>query len=276
MFDLFQSSKQADLKQQQLVRIPIHEIQPNPNQPRKTFVQQSIDELAESIRQFGLIQPIVVRRMEGHYELVAGERRLRACKSLSMSVIDAIVQNVYEEDSAYMALIENLQRENLHFLEEAESYQAIINSYGLTQEELAQRLAKNQSTVANKLRILKLSPAVKKMMVESRLTERHARALLRLRDEKTQMEIIDRIRSGNLSVKETEKLVENTLDKLYDEKADGAKPRPRIIRLYKDYRLFLNTIKSSFSHLTDSGMPADMQIDETDECVQIHIRLPKK
>jgi len=252
MFDLFQSSRSADFKQQ-LVSLPINEIQPNPNQPRKTFAQPGIDELAESIRQFGLIQPIVVRRMEGHYELVAGERRLRACKCLGMTVIEAIVQNVYEEDSAYMALIENLQRENLHFLEEAESYQAIINNYGLTQEELAQRLAKNQSTVANKLRILKLSPVVKKAMIESRLTERHARALLRLRDEKTQMEIIDKIRAGNLSVKETEKLVENTLDKLYDEKADGAKPRPRIIRLYKDYRLFLNTVKSSFSHLTDSG-----------------------
>ncbi|MPN37708.1 Nucleoid occlusion protein [bioreactor metagenome] len=113
-------------------------------------------------------------------------------------------------------------------------------------------------------------------MIESRLTERHARALLRLRDEKTQMEIIDRIRAGNLSVKETEKLVENTLDRLYDEKADGAKPRPRIIRLYKDYRLFLNTVKSSFSHLKDSGMPADMKIDETEEYVQVYIRLPKK
>ncbi|MEA5059520.1 MAG: ParB/RepB/Spo0J family partition protein, partial [Candidatus Pelethousia sp.] len=148
-----------------LAQIPTRRIVPNPNQPRTTFDEESIAELAQSIRQVGLIQPLVVRRSGDHYELVAGERRLRACKSLGMEEVTCIVQReVQEEASAMMALIENLQREDLYFLEEAQCYYTLLTAYDLTQEELAQRLGKSQSSIANKLRVLRLPPAVKEGM----------------------------------------------------------------------------------------------------------------
>ena len=181
-------------------KIPIHLVHPNPYQPRRTFSEQSIEELARSIARYGLIQPIVVRRINAtHYELIAGERRLRASKRAGLSEIDAIIQRVGEQDSAVMALIENLQRENLHFFDEAEAYRNLLLEHGMTQEDLARKIGKNQSTVANKLRILKLTPAVKAAIMANRLTERHARTLLRIQDPRLQLQLIDQIRRESLS-----------------------------------------------------------------------------
>lgn len=260
----------------QLVEVDINAIQPNPSQPRKTFDDESIAELAQSIRQVGLIQPLLIRRMENGYELVAGERRLRACKSIGLEKVTCIVQQeVYEEDSAMMALIENLQRENLHYLEEAECYQALLTTYNLKQEELAERLGKSQSAIANKLRVLKLTPNVKAAMTEARLTERHARALLRLKDEETQMELIGKIRDKGLSVKDTEKLVEKTLNRLYDQKADGARPRPMIIRMVKDYRLFMNSINTAVNQLRDAGLKVELEQADREDGVDIEIHVTR-
>ncbi|OQB24278.1 MAG: Nucleoid occlusion protein [Firmicutes bacterium ADurb.Bin182] len=279
VFDFLGSSKLNERKsesEKKLEEISVDQIFPNPNQPRQSFDDEGISELAQSIRQVGLIQPLVVRRMEGGYELVAGERRLRACKSIGMQKVTCIIQNdVYEEDSAMMALIENLQRENLHYLEEARCYAALLNNYSLKQEDLAVRLGKSQSSIANKLRILKLSPEVKAAMTEARLTERHARALLRIRDEQTQLDIINKIGEKGLSVKETEKLVDKTLNKLYDQRAEGARPRPKIIRLVKDYRLFMNSINTAINQLRETGMRVEVEQTDREDGVDIAIHVTK-
>lgn len=257
-----------------LMRLPIEEIRPNPYQPRKTFDDESLTELADSIKQVGLIQPLVVRKTPTGYELVAGERRLRACKQLGMTEVNCIVEDaMVEQESAMVALIENLQRENLHYLEEAECYAQLIASYGLTQEELAVRLGKSQSAVANKLRVLRLSPEVKDAMTQARMTERHARALLRLKDDETQLQVIEKVRAKALSVKDTEKLVEKTLNRMFDEKKDGAAPRPKILRYMRDYRLFLNSINAAVKQLSDLGMQVDVEQTDAPDGVDVFIRV---
>ncbi|MDL2258363.1 ParB/RepB/Spo0J family partition protein [Eubacteriales bacterium OttesenSCG-928-K08] len=267
---------EADDKRQ-LVFLPIDEIHPNPNQPRKTFDDGTLEELADSIEQVGLIQPLVVRKTTQGYELVAGERRLRACKILGMVEVSCILEeNMVDQESAVIALIENLQRENLHYLEEAQCYAQLIEAYHLTQEELAQRLGKSQSSVANKLRVLRLPDTVKSAMVDARMTERHARTLLKLRDEQTQIQVIDRVRNKSLSVKETERLVEKTLNRLYDEKTDGAKPRPKILRYLRDYRLFVNSVNTAADQLRDMGMNVDVEQTDHPNGIDLFIRVRRK
>ncbi len=257
-----------------LMRLTIEEIRPNPNQPRKTFDDEALTELADSIKQVGLIQPLVVRKTVTGYELVAGERRLRACKLLGMKEVPCIVEDaMVEQESAMVALIENLQRENLHYLEEAECYAQLIATYGLTQEELALRLGKSQSAVANKLRVLRLSPEVKDAMTEARMTERHARALLRLKDDSAQMQVIEKVKAKALSVKDTEKLVEKTLNRMFDEKKDGAAPRPKILRYMRDYRLFLNSINAAAKQLSDLGMHVEVEQTDAADGVDVFIRV---
>ncbi len=257
-----------------LMRLPVEEIRPNPNQPRKTFDDEALTELADSIKQVGLIQPLVVRKTLTGYELVAGERRLRACKLLGMTEVPCIVEDaMVEQESAMVALIENLQRENLHYLEEAECYAQLIASYGLTQEELAVRVGKSQSAVANKLRVLRLSPEVKDAMTEARMTERHARALLRLKEDEAQLQVIEKVKAKALSVKDTEKLVEKTLNRMFDEKKDGAAPRPKILRYMRDYRLFLNSIHAAVKQLSDLGMQVEVEQTDAPDGVDVFIRV---
>ena len=249
---------------------------PNPNQPRKTFDDESIAELAQSIRQVGLIQPLVVRRQGDVYELIAGERRLRAIKLLELERVTCIVQNdIVDESSAMMALIENLQRENLNFFEEAQCYSDLIDTYSLTQEALAEKLGKSQSSIANKLRVLKLPPAVKEAMTDAGLTERHARALLRIADENEQLAIIKEVKDKGMSVKETEQRVEKQLNKLYDERKDGAKPRPVMLRMIKDYRLFMNSINSAVEQLRYAGLIVDVRQADRDDGVDISISVTR-
>lgn len=274
VFDFLNDSRKPQDKK--LEDIPIERITPNPNQPRAVFDDDSIAELAQSIEQVGLIQPLLVRRSGDSYELVAGERRLRALKLLGRRLATCVVQDeVEEESSAMMALIENLQREDLHYLEEARSYETLLTTYNLTQEELAARLGRSQSSIANKLRILRLDPAVKESMVAAGFSERHARALLKLREPDQQLKIIERASAKRLSVKETEKLVEKTLDRLYDEHADGAKPRPIMVRMVKDYRLFMNTVNSAVAQLRESGMTVEVEQTDIDGGVDIHLVIKK-
>lgn len=260
--------------QRKLLEIPIESILPNPNQPRMTFDEDTIAELAQSISQVGLIQPLVVRKSRGGYELVAGERRLRACKSLGMSTVTCIVEETLrEESSAMMALIENLQREDLHYMEEAQCYYALLNNYDLTQEALAERLGRSQSSIANKLRLLRLSDNVKDALQQAGLSERHARAILKIKDEDAQLAVVKRAADKALSVKDTERLVEKTLDKMYDERRPGAAPRPMIIRQVRDYRLFMNTVNSAIEALRESGMTVDVDQDDLPNGVDIHIHV---
>ena len=256
-------------------KIPIHLVHPNPYQPRRTFSEQSIEELARSIARYGLIQPIVVRRINAtHYELIAGERRLRASKRAGLSEIDAIIQRVGEQDSAVMALIENLQRENLHFFDEAEAYRNLLLEHGMTQEDLARKIGKNQSTVANKLRILKLTPAVKAAIMANRLTERHARTLLRIQDPRLQLQLIDQIRRESLSVKATEDLVERILDKQYYDQEHLHKKR--ISGFVRDGRLLMNDIKKLVKQVSDSGLPANYQVRDAGMCFEVMVTNPKQ
>ncbi len=276
VFDFLRESKKPE-PEKRLEEIDVTKILPNPNQPRATFAEESIQELAESIAQVGLIQPLVVRPVQSGFELVAGERRLRAVKSLGMNTVMCIVQNdVVDETSAMMALIENLQREELNYLEEAVCYSQLLTNFHLTQEELAKKLGKSQSSIANKLRVLKLPPAVKTAMTEAGLSERHARALLSLREEKHQLDAVKKINDKGLSVKETELYVEKTLNRLYDEKRDGAKPRPIMIRLVKDYRLFMNTVNAAVNQLREAGMAVEVEQNDRPDGVDIQIKVTRK
>lgn len=276
VFDFIRNSDGAK-GSKRLVEVNVASIHPNPYQPRATFDEESIAELAQSIQQVGLLQPLLVRKVDDGYELVAGERRLRAVTSLGMEKVACIVQqDIEDESSAMMALIENLQREDLHYLEEAQCYQKLLETYGLTQEELANRLGKSQSSIANKLRLLKLSDEVKAAMTEKRLSERHARALLKLTDDKQRLDAVEKIAEKGLSVKETEQMVERTLNKAYDERQDGAKPRPKLMRIVRDYRLFMNTINQAVNQLRESGMTVEVEQSDRADGVDIKISVTRK
>lgn len=257
-----------------LEELPVALIVPNPHQPRQSFDEESISELAASIAQVGLIQPLVVRRMGDEYELIAGERRLRAVKTLGWDRVQCIVDGELDDgDSALMAIVENLQREDLHFFEEAESYAALLKKLNITQDELALRIGKSQSFIANKLRMLRLSPEVRDEVMRSGLTERHTRALLRLDSDEDKRAVISKVAAESLSVKETEKLVEDMLNAAFDGKKDGAKPRPRIIRIFKDYKLFVNTVNLACDQLRESGLNVQVEQTERDDGVDIVIKV---
>ena len=269
------SSVQAAPVLRSVEKIPIQLVRPNPYQPRRTFSEQSIEELSRSIQRYGLIQPIVVRKINPtHYELIAGERRLRASKRAGLLEIEAIVQRVGEQDSAVMALIENLQRENLHFFDEAEAYRNLLLEHGLTQEDLARKIGKNQSTVANKLRILRLAPEVKTSIMIHRLTERHARTLLRIADPSLQLKLIEQIRRENLSVKATEDLVEKILDKQYYEQEVPRKKK--ISGFVRDGRLLMNDIKKLVKQVSESGLPANYTVRDTGLSFEVMVTIPKQ
>ncbi|MGI6176702.1 MAG: ParB/RepB/Spo0J family partition protein [Christensenellales bacterium] len=265
-------SKSASKIEQWLENIPIDLIRPNPHQPRRTFNDESIDELCRSIAQVGLINPISVRKVGTTYELIAGERRLRASRRAGLSTIKAIVVSVYEQDSALIAMVENLQRENLHFLEEAEGYQSLLRNHNMTQEELASKIGKNQSTVANRLRLLRLPLSVRNAIVAGKLTERHARALLRIPEESMQLKLITVIRNMKLSVAATEDLVQKTLNNMFETEPD--EPQKRITAVFRDSRLLVNSIKKAVAAMSESGIDASMEINEKGSTAQIVITLP--
>ena len=261
--------------QDTLQMIPISQIRPNPYQPRKYFSDEAIRELSSSIRQIGLLQPINVRQIgPERYEVIAGERRLRASKLAGLTHIKAIVRNeAYDTDVAMIAMIENLQRENLHFFEEAEGYQNLIREHHFTQEDLARRLSKNQSTIANKLRILRLPRTVKEKIMLYGLTERHARALLRLHNEEAQMQLVERIREENLSVKATEDIVESELKKLYGELPPEA--GSNVIHRKCNYQIYLNTIKKSLEKINSLGVQTTFDYADQGDCYEVRIKIMK-
>ncbi|MGI6707120.1 MAG: nucleoid occlusion protein [Clostridia bacterium] len=256
--------------------IPIHLIRPNPYQPRKIFTEQSLNELCQSIKEYGLLQPINVRRVgRDSYELIVGERRLRAAKMAGFTHIPAIVIDAYEQDSAIIALIENLQREDLFYLEEAEGYYNLIKDHGFTQEELARKLGKSQSTVANKLRLLRLPVRVKNLLMETNLTERHARALLRLHDEETQIKVIKQVVLHNYNVKKTEELVEKILQRVYERQNKNEPGKKGITVIYRDYRLFINTMRNAVKSMREAGLSAQFFQEDKGDAVEIRVVIPK-
>jgi ParB family chromosome partitioning protein len=270
--------KSEDKKEQEkkITMIPIDLIRPNPYQPRRKFDRASMEELCQSIQQYGVIQPINVRKIsKTHYELIAGERRLRASAMIGKKEIPAIVVDIGEDDSAMIALIENLQREDLGYMEEAEGYRNLIREHGLTQEELAQRIGKSQSTIANKIRLLRLSPMVKKILADNNLTERHARALLKIDDEQLQLKILKKVCEKGLNVRKTEELVQRTLDK-YNNRNNVEDYKKRITRSIKDIRIFVNTIRQAIDTMKKSGVNARAAQIDRGEFLEFIVRIPKK
>lgn len=253
----------------EVLHLPVDEIKPNPYQPRRIFDQNGLDELAASIKEYGVLQPISVRHMGSiGYELVAGERRLRASKLAGVSTIPAIAIEISDTDSAMLAIIENLQRRDLHFFEEAEGFRNLMNDYTFTQEALAARIGKNQSTIANKLRLLKIPRNLQKEIIQNELTERHARVLLRLDDEKTQLSVLKKIIAEGLTVRKTEELVEAMLQ------AQAPKPKNSTIpfKAYvRDIRILTNSIKQDLEIIKSSGMKTNMDVQETNSGYKIEI-----
>ena len=245
----------------EVLHLPVDKIAPNPYQPRRVFDRVQLEELSQSIREYGVMQPISVRIINGkNYELVAGERRLRASRLAGMTEIPAVVVNISDQDSAVLALIENLQRQNLNYIEEAEGFANLMADYSFTQEQLAQKLNKSQSTIANKMRILRLPLSVQNALLENGLTERHARALLKLEDEEQQAAVVERVVKESLTVQRTEALVESMLR----QDAAARKARRKPIKAYiKDIRLFTNTIRQAVDLMNLSGVATAYDVEES-------------
>ncbi len=260
-------------EQPEIKYIPIESIRPNPYQPRKDFNKKALEELSQSIKSFGLIQPISVRKIQDEsYELIAGERRLRASELAELEEIPAIVVDYKDNESAMIALVENLQREDLNFIEEAEGYNNLIIDHGFTQQQLAEKLGKSQSTIANKLRLLKLPEDIQKDLIEHNLTERHGRALLKLPDEQLKREVLDKVIKNELNVSKTEKLVNEILDDLTKEKVDEHKSN---VKGLISMRIYLNTIKNAYTAIKESGIDAKYDEKDKGDFVEVTIQIPK-
>lgn len=251
--------------------IPLGRIRPNPQQPRRSFDEEGLAELAASIRSCGILQPLTVRRAGEGYELVAGERRLRAARIAGLREVPCLVAQVGEEDSALLALMENLQRRDLDCWEEAQAIARLISRYELSQEEAARRLGRAQPTVANKLRLLRLPEDVRALLRENGLTERHARALLRLQDPEVQRRAAgDMVRRG-MNVAQAEAYVEKLL-----QSAQVTPPRGRSTYIIKDVRLFLNSVDRGLHLMRQAGVDAGWNRQDTDREILLTIRIPKR
>jgi ParB family transcriptional regulator, chromosome partitioning protein len=258
---------------QTIEKLSVDSIKPNPYQPRKTFNKASLEDLCQSIQNYGVLQPISVRKIgESGYELVAGERRLRAATMAGLGEIPAIIVDFIDQDSAVVALIENLQREDLNFFEEAEGYFNLINDHGINQEEVAKRVGKNQSTVANKIRLLRLAPEVKQIISDFSLTERHARALLRLPDTELQLKILSEVCKKNLNVKATEDIIEKMMQKISEPKEEEKK---RNIRGVFNFKIYVNTLKNTFNAIKETGIDATFEQKDAGEYIEVVVKIPK-
>ncbi|MCH4825581.1 nucleoid occlusion protein [Planococcus halocryophilus] len=257
---------------EEVMKLPLDKIHANKYQPRTIFDEEKIEELARTIHVHGVIQPIVVRNSEreGEYEIIAGERRFRAMKSLEWTEVPAIIRNLSDKETASIALIENLQREELTSIEEAHAYRNLLDIQEITQEALAQRLGKGQSTVANKLRLLKLPEEIQTALLNRLLTERHARALLQVKDAEQQKKLFDETIEESLNVKQLEAKVTKLLS------TEPKKPKARKKAFSRDMRIAMNTIKESLSMVSKSGIDLTTEEEEHDEYYQITVKIPKK
>lgn len=253
----------------QIILVPQEEIYPNPNQPRKRFDFDELESLAQSIRQNGIIQPIAVRvNSRGEYELISGERRLRASRLVGMAQIPCIIMEASDEKSALFALLENIQRSDLGFFEEAQAIEKLIDDFGMSRDEVCKKLGKAPPTISNKLRLLRLPEDIRLKICQENLTERHARALLRLPAESQMQRAMSIIAEKRLSVAETERLVSQILDN------DGHRRQPPV-KLFKDVRIFVNTLNHAVDTMRRAGIEADSAKSETDEYIEYIVRIPK-
>ena len=251
-----------------VIEIEISKILPNPYQPRKSF-GDDIFGLAESIKENGILQPLTVRKQEDTYILIAGERRLRASKLAGLSSVPCIVIDMTERNSALMALLENIQRKDLGFFDEAEAIEQLLDFYGMTQEDAAARLGKSQSAIANKLRLLKLDKELRMKINEYGLTERHARALLKLTNKQQQEDMIENIYLKRLNVEQTERAIDNLITK----NAEFESIRRRS-GAFKDVRLFVNTINKAIEMMQAAGINANSQKIQKKDYIEYIVHIP--
>ena len=252
------------------MEIPISSITVNPGQPRKVFPDQELDELSNSIREFGVIQPIIVKKSGSQYILIAGERRVRASTLAGLEKIPAIIRDANEKDMAFIALIENVQRENLNYIEEAMAYKHFMDEYGMTQSEISKRVGKQQSTISNKIRLLSLPEEMREALTKNQLTERHARAILRITDGEQRKQILERIIDHSLNVRQSEKLIDDFLKKTEDERRKAEKLR------FINYRIYINTIKNAFNTIHEVEEGAKYYQEDKGDHLELRILIPKK
>lgn len=253
-----------------VIQIPVGMIIPNPEQPRKIFTDSELGELTNSIREFGVLQPLLVKKAEGKkFILIAGERRLRAAKLAGLSRVPVIIKELQEPEAALIALVENVQREDLNFLEEAKAYKKLMDDFNLTQGEIAKRVSKQQSTISNKIRILSLPEELQQMLMTNKLTERHARALLKLTEESDRKKVLNRVIDNNLNVKQTEKLVEDVIAN--KEKINRKKNKVN----YISYKIYLNTIRKAFNQVKTVEKGARFIENDQGEFMEVKILIPK-
>ena len=250
--------------------LPVDKIHPNPAQPRRYFDDESLAELSRSILRYGIIQPLTVRHGAQGYELIAGERRLRAARLAGLREVPCLLARADEEDSPLLALIENLQRRDLHWYEEAAAIARLISSYGLSQEQAAEKLGKSQSAVANKLRLLRLSPECVALLRGHDLSERHARALLRLADDETRYAAAREIAERGYNVAQTEAYVDALL------RAQSVAPQRQPTYVIKDVRIFLNSIRRQLGIMQRAGVDAAVEREDTDDEIRMTIRIPRR
>lgn len=256
-------------KEERIKFVDIDKIVPNPFQPRTVFNEEDLEELASSIKEHGVIQPLTVRKMNDKFELIVGERRLRASKQAGLQQVPVIIKEYNDEEAAAIALVENLQRKDLDFIEVAQGYQMLIQKFGMTQQKLAQKVGKSQSTVANKLRLLKLTPEIQHALVQYNLSERHARSLLKLDNSEEQILVLKEIIERGLNVRETDLLVDKLRNREKDVKNNT------VIRVFKDFRLYTNTLWATIKQLKQGGINVQVEEIENDDYLEFKIRLKK-
>lgn len=252
-----------------VIEVEIGRIVPNRNQPRTEFSEEEISALSESIANNGILQPLSVRRIGDRFELIAGERRLRAAKMCELSHVPCIVHDISDRDSAILALVENIQRQDLPFFDEAQAISRLIEYYGMTQEEAAAKLGKAQSTIANKLRLLRITPEERELIVKYGLTERHSRALLRLASPSDRVLILEKIIKGNLNVEKTEQLIDDYIGS--EKQKQSYKKRSMV---FQNVKIFVNTINRAVETMQAAGISADSRKIQGDGYIEYRVRIP--
>lgn len=255
---------------EQIVHLPTEKLLPNPYQPRKQFKSEDMLSLSESIKENGVLQPILCRQINNsdYYEIIAGERRLRASILANLQRVPCIILDCDYEHSAVYSILENIQRSNLAFFEEAQAIAQLMQTFGMTQEQIGKRLGKSQSALSNKLRLLKLPADVRYFIEKEGLTERHARALLKLDNEKDMWTTLKVVVDKKLNVEQTEAYIASLTD-------NTVKPRKNVIKIFKDVRIFVNTVNKAIKTMQDAGIDAKSDKTETDEYIEYRVYIPK-
>lgn len=260
-----------ELTMTDIIEIQTQKLLPNPYQPRRQFESEDMLSLAESIKENGVLQPLLIRRINNsaYFEIIAGERRLRASILAGVETVPCIELDCDYESSAVYSILENVQRCDLSFFEEATAVAQLMNHFGMTQNEIAKKLGKSQSALSNKLRLLKLPVDVRYFIDKEGLTERHARALLKLESEKDIWSVLNVIKQRGLNVAQTERYIESITDK-------HVKPKRNVVTIFKDVRIFVNTVNKAIETMKQSGIDAESNKTETDDYIEFVVKIPKK